>query len=58
MWKKINEYYWEKEGWTITKYLTPGKEYALWKGNKNKGWFDSREEANEDYKRLNKCNLP
>ena len=52
MWKKMNNYYIENNGWTITKYGGYGKKYGLWQGAISKGFFDTREQANEEYKRL------
>jgi hypothetical protein len=54
MWKQINPYYLEKDGWTISKMtLANGTKYGLWQGNVNKGFFDSADEAKAKYVELN-----
>jgi len=55
MWVKRNDYYLERDGWTIAKLtLKNGTKYALWQGNKNNGYFDSAEEAKQQYEELTK----
>jgi hypothetical protein len=53
MWKQINPYYLEQNGWTISKMtLANGTKYGLWQGNVNKGFFDSADEAKQKYESL------
>jgi predicted secreted acid phosphatase len=53
MWKQINPYYLEKDGWTISKMtLANGTKYGLWEGNVNKGFFDTADEAKQKYESL------
>jgi hypothetical protein len=55
MWKQINPYYLEHNGWTISKMtLANGTKYGLWQGNVNKGFFDTADEAKAEYTELNK----
>lgn len=55
MWKKINPYYLEHNGWTISKMtLANGTKYGLWQGNVNKGFFDTAQQAKDKYMELNK----
>jgi hypothetical protein len=55
MWKQINPYYLEQNGWTISKMtLANGTKYGLWHGNVNKGFFDSADEAKKVYEELTK----
>lgn len=45
MWKKVNNYYMENNGWTICKTGKSLVKYGLYQGNTNRGWFDSSAEA-------------
>lgn len=55
MWKKCNDYYLERDGWTISKMkLANGAKYGLWQGNVSRGYFDSADEAKQRYEELNK----
>jgi hypothetical protein len=55
MWKQINPYYLEQNGWTISKMtLANGTRYGLWEGSVNKGFFDTSDEAKKVYEELTK----
>lgn len=55
MWKKRNDYYLERDGWTISKMkLANGAKYALWKGNVSHGFYETADEAKAKYTELTK----
>jgi hypothetical protein len=45
MWKQINQYYLENNGWTICKTGKTLVRYGLYQGSINRGWFDTSAEA-------------
>ena len=55
-WEKINEYYYENNGWTIDKHGTekchPKFPYGLFQGAKNHGYFTTAKEAIAKHKEL------
>ena len=55
-WNKINEYYYENNGWTIDKHgdsrTHPKFPYGLWNGAKNHGYFTTAKEAIAKHKEL------
>lgn len=55
MWKKRNDYYLERDGWTIAKLKVNNvTKYALWQGNVSRGFYETSDEAKAKYEELNK----
>ena len=56
MWKKVNDYHLENNGWTLTKSHDPKSlyPYGLWHGNVSKGFYETADEAKAKYTELTK----
>lgn len=53
MWKKMNDYYLENNGWTISKMnLKNSTKYGLWEANVNRGFYETADEAKKKHEVL------
>ena len=55
MWKPIDKYHLRNGDWTISKMkLANGAKYGLWQGSVSRGFYETSDEAKEQFNQLTK----